>query len=497
MTGPSIIATPYQVRAVGRYLPSIIWGLVLATVLIIPFKIISYGYLPSDDALRHAAKAVSGKTWPEILVLREDFTIDHNAGWHVLLRAIHLLTDWDAEDLVRFSMVSLFLLIALSALPWLRRPEAWPATLLIMNVASMQLLFRLTMGRPLLVPVAVLITILFAWTRRKTARSPLLLFGGTVLFIALAVWIHGSWYLFAIPVAAFLLARRFREAFGLAVCWLLGSILGAAATGDPVRFLGQHLRLLEFSVRHYNVAIQLVGEMQPTDGVFNMIVIIGGLLVFRKVRGGRGEPLFSDPVFLLILLGWLLGLKIQRFWLEWGWPAALVWVAREFQQILIEYQPGFSLKRLISAILICVAFFLSATGDYYGRWTNNLEIEYIAPDTPGLAGWLPGRGGIIYSNDRRIFYRTFMKNPKADWRYLPGFEPTLMPPKDFAIFRRIQFLRSAPASFLPWIAAMRSADRLILHGSATHPPNLPQLEWRYGARNTWIGRLPEEVRKDE
>lgn len=147
MTRPSIIATSGPILPGCRYLPSIIWGLVLATVLIIPFKIISYGYLPPDDSLRHAAKAVSGKLWPEILILRDDFTIDHNAGWHVLLRTVHLLTGWGAEDLVRFSIVSLLILVSLSALPWLRRPEAWLATLLVMNVASMKLLFRFTIFR--------------------------------------------------------------------------------------------------------------------------------------------------------------------------------------------------------------------------------------------------------------------------------------------------------------------------------------------------------------
>ncbi|MFO7821544.1 MAG: hypothetical protein R6V56_05765, partial [Lentisphaeria bacterium] len=43
--------------------------LCVTMMVLIPFKIISYGYLPSDDALRHCAKAVSGKSWSEILVL--------------------------------------------------------------------------------------------------------------------------------------------------------------------------------------------------------------------------------------------------------------------------------------------------------------------------------------------------------------------------------------------------------------------------------------------
>ena len=43
-----------------RYVLLAAWMLVILTLLAIPLKIISYGYLPVDDTLRHAAKAVSG-----------------------------------------------------------------------------------------------------------------------------------------------------------------------------------------------------------------------------------------------------------------------------------------------------------------------------------------------------------------------------------------------------------------------------------------------------
>ena len=64
-----------------RYVSLAVWIVVVFTILLIPLKIISYGFLPGDDALRHAAKAVSGKTWQQILVMRSDFAMDPSPGW--------------------------------------------------------------------------------------------------------------------------------------------------------------------------------------------------------------------------------------------------------------------------------------------------------------------------------------------------------------------------------------------------------------------------------
>src|SRR6202142_928763 len=116
-------ASPLE--ALRRYVPLAVWAIVILVVLFIPLRVIQYGFLPGDDALRHAAKAVSGKSWPEILVLGPAFQIDHNYGWHFLLRQIYLASHCDTEGLVLFSVVVLFALVNWSALPWLKRPEAW------------------------------------------------------------------------------------------------------------------------------------------------------------------------------------------------------------------------------------------------------------------------------------------------------------------------------------------------------------------------------------
>ena len=59
----------------NRYIPLAVYAIIFLTVLYIPLRITGYGFLPPDDALRHAAKAVSGKPWPQILVLGEDYKI--------------------------------------------------------------------------------------------------------------------------------------------------------------------------------------------------------------------------------------------------------------------------------------------------------------------------------------------------------------------------------------------------------------------------------------
>ena len=110
--------------------------LVLATILIIPLRIVGQGFLPPDDALRHAAKVVSGRPWTEIVVLRPDMTLDAHPGWHAFLRGVRQLTGADAHALVLVSVVGLFVLALLPAPLLLRRPEAALTVLTVLVVAE-------------------------------------------------------------------------------------------------------------------------------------------------------------------------------------------------------------------------------------------------------------------------------------------------------------------------------------------------------------------------
>ena len=120
-------------------------------------------------------------------------------------------------------------------------------------------------------------------------------------------------------------------------------------------------------------------------------------------------------------------------------------------------------------------------------------MDYISSEDPKQAEWLPDSGGIIYSDDMGIFYQAFYKNPKADWRYILGFESAFMPPEDLKILRDIQKSFTRPKDFEPWVKKMRPEDRLIIRGGPDSQPKISGLEWHYIALNTWSGKKQKDL----
>src|SRR5277367_6629058 len=241
MTDGQSHSSPFD--SLKRYVPLAVWVIVIFVIVAMPFKIIGYGYLPGDDALRHAAKAVSGKSWSQILVLNDVYKIDHEFGWNLLQERIHALTNWDAEKLVLFSVVALFILVGWSALPWLKRPEAWLVTLMLATLVA-EVCGRMTLGRPYLVTFTVLLTLLFLW--QKFGSSPpktWMLLLATALF-ALDTFVHGVWYLWVLLLGAFVLAGALRWAVSLGVCWAIGVFIGSALTGHPLEYPLQAFKIM-------------------------------------------------------------------------------------------------------------------------------------------------------------------------------------------------------------------------------------------------------------
>jgi hypothetical protein len=475
-----------------RYIPLAVWIVVVCTIILIPLKIISYGFLPGDDALRHAAKAVSGKTWQQILVMRSDFPIDPSPGWQTILTWVHGCFGGDAESLVIFSVVALMLLVTLCALPWFRRPEAWLAALFVASVFVPSCTTRFARGRPYILTDAVLITILFLWSRQKNEDKPcrlaLIL---TPLLVAASAWIHGSWYLLVLPGAAILFAGFWRSAIYYGACWIAGSFLGCALTGHPWEFLFQSVRHMFGVFGNFVVIRQLEPEMYPSDGDTAAVLAVISLLLCRKIFLGWNPRVRLNPVFIMMVLGWLLGLKMRRFWWDFGTPAFFVWVALELQEHFERHLTFDSVKRLLVTLGIAGGVFLGFTSDRESRWTANLTTDYLTPDNPDLAGWLPKPGGIIYNSDMDIFFQTFFKNPTADWRYILGFESGFMQPEDLEVLRKIEWNYGDVHAYEPWVKKMRPQDRMIIRGNSVNLPDIPELEWRYAASGLWVGRLPQ------
>jgi hypothetical protein len=489
MTDDNGNASSSPLDAVRRYVPLAVWAIVILVILVIPLRVIQYGFLPGDDALRHAAKAVNGKPWPDILVLGPAFKIDTNFGWHLLLRQIFLWSKCGTEGLVLFSVVALFALVNWSALVWLKRPEAWLIALLAVTLGS-DLWMRFSVGRPFILTIAGLLTILFAWH----AHGPSPPKWWTVLWltplIALCTFVHGVWYLWMLPIAAFFLAGQFRWGLMLIVGWLAGAFLGASLTGHPVASLYQALVMAYRAFGLHITQRTLVGEFQPSSGDVLGLVIFGGLLILRQLAGLKARPLTSNPAFWLLCLAWVLGFKAIRFMEDWGWPALMVLIACDLQLLLQARFAADSFKRVALAGGLAVAVFLAITNDGRSRWTSNLTQQYLTQDNPDLNGWMPEKGGILYSSDMTIFYQTFFKNPNADWRYILGFEPALMPDEDFQVFHKIMWNNGDAKAYEPWVEKMRPQDRLVIRGDRGSLPSSSQLEWEYGVSGIWIGRLP-------
>jgi hypothetical protein len=280
----------------------------------------------------------------------------------------------------------------------------------------------------------------------------------------------------------------------------LGSFLGASITGHPWIFLDQCVRHLIGVFGEYSLATQLVAELKPTDGNAPMVLAVIAMLLWRARDPDWRAQTLMDPIFIMALLGWVLGLKVSRFWWDWGMPATLLWLALQLQEQMERYLPFDSLRRLFIVFGLALGVFLGMSSDREGRWTWNVSKQYLTQNDADLKGWLPENGGIIYSADMVVFYDTFFKNPTAPWRYALGYESAMMRPDDLAVARNVQWNFGDLRAYEPWVKKMRPQDRLIItpswlptSGPARTVAAIPQLEWRQAANGWWIGRLPRKT----
>ena len=277
----------------------------------------------------------------------------------------------------------------------------------------------------------------------------------------------------------------------VAGCWIAGVFLGSLLTGHPIEYPLQAVQVVQLTTGKHLTQRTLASEMQPESGDVHALLILGGLVLLRRLAALNAPPFLRDPVFWLACLGWVLAFKVGRFWTDWGWPALMILLACDLQLLMAARMALDSFRRLALAGGLALIAFLAITSDAGSRWTANLTQQYLTTDNPDLDGWLPEKGGILYATDMTIFYQTFYKNPMADWRYILGFEATLMRDEDFEVYHKVLWNFGDSKAYQPWLLKMKPADRLVIRAGRSSPPNLPQLEWNYGVTGIWIGRLPD------
>jgi hypothetical protein len=463
-------------------------AVVVLCLALVPLRIVAQGFSPDDDVLRHAAKAVSGRAWSEVLVLRPEVTMDSHPGWHALLSLVHEATGADAHALVLFSITALLLALLLPAAFLMRRPEAWALALVAFGTLDPRLPARLASGRPFVLSAALLVVLCLLASRegppaRARRALPLL-----ALLFGLVAWMHPSWHLFLLPVAACLLVGRLRLGLTLLGGLALGVLVAGILHGNPVEFVVQSVlhTLLAFGTPAPPGTLAI--EFLPGDGSPLLVLGAVALLLWRALRGQWSPAAISNPVFALALVGWLLGWLVIRFWSDWGAIALLVWMALEIQHVLergVDPGPG---RRVALAAGAGLAALLVLSANARAPRSVPPERSFLSLTAPAADPYLPDPGGVLYTDDMRLFFQLFYARPTAPWRYVVGYEPALMPPDDLATFRRILAART-PASFAPWVRKMKLADRLVLQ-STEGRPRIPELEWAQVSQTLWSGRVP-------
>ena len=109
--------------------------------------------------------------------------------------------------------------------------------------------------------------------------------------IAVCTLVHGVWYLWVLPVAAFFLAGQFRWGLMLIAGWVAGVFLGASLTGHPFESLYQAVVMAYRAFGMHTTQRTLVTEFQPSSGEVLALIILGGLLILRQLAGLKARPL--------------------------------------------------------------------------------------------------------------------------------------------------------------------------------------------------------------
>ncbi len=142
---------------------SVVLLMCLSALLITCLRVIGHGFFPIDDALRHVAKVLSGKSWADILIIRPEITMDSHPGWHIILSVFQAVTKCDKTVLLNFSVMLLFLVFTVPPIFYFRRGEAWIASLALSTVFFFGSIYRLFYGRPYITSMALVLLFCFLW----------------------------------------------------------------------------------------------------------------------------------------------------------------------------------------------------------------------------------------------------------------------------------------------------------------------------------------------
>ena len=474
----------------NRFYPWVCLLFASGTLFWASIVIIGNGYMPPDDALRHVAQAVCQKDWPQILLVKDLQHFDIHFGWRDILYSLYD-SGVPKLTLLQFSVVFFILINFLLPLFVVDNSEAWLISL-ILGLTLFSNVFRYSLGRPFLSQVACVAVIgLCAQKMKKEARSQLPVFAFLYALLTFSISLRAVWFIFIFPIGCFLLAGKLEQFVKLTVVWLLSTVTAGFLSGDFYTYIFSPLSEIVGSATRDLPSWMLVSELVPRRQSILFFLPVFFLICWKKVNNRDIRSCLTSPMMIMIALSWVFSMKINRFWVDFGVPAYLVWLYTEIDEIFRKDMKIdlYSLKRVGVTIAVCVPLFFIISGDFHGRWSRSVYTK--APDITETETreWLPDQGGIFYNISMRLFYKTFYTNPNAPWKYFLGMEASLMPDDDLDIYHQIVLSLKAQEKLELIVKKMTPKDRFVLeqHGK----PDINGLEWFEIKPEIWSGRLPQ------
>lgn len=462
-------------------------------LFLIPFKILSYGYMPKDDVLRHVAKTLSEKAWHDILILDESIYsgMDTHPGWHSILNTAHQLGISTPDGLIIFSVVILWLLATIPPLFYFKRPEGFILAMLIVFLCDFNPVYRLLWGRPYIITISAIIALLHLSNQYTLTHNKQKLNFFIILISTLAAWIQSAFYLlYAVPVALFF-SRHYRDSVKITLAITLGIALASILSLHPIDYPVYQLKHLFAGLIHPTLTRAIVvdefgpGRINPL-----MLLAVLNLMVFALIQNKKpNQSILTGPAFILAMIGLAGGFFVWRLWTDVGFPAFLYWCTKEIDMFLQKNSNQFSFRRLIFVGILCAVMFQTFTLNTDSRWSkNNInQLKLLAQKLEQIPNWLPEEDGVLYSPSMGVFFNIFYLYPKANWKYALGFEPGIMSKENAEIHSRIEREQTFQ-SLEPWIQKMLPADRLIIPSNAERIPPIKELQWKRVPPSYWIGK---------
>ena len=170
----------------------------------------------------------------------------------------------------------------------------------------------------------------------------------------------------------------------------------------------------------------------------------------------------------------------------------LIWMTEQISELICKISCFKELRvKAAMGLYVLVVFFLLATHDGLGRYSKkaivNMPIDFSMKE---LAEWAPKPGGIIFNDSLEFAFSQYYNAPNSNYSllYLNNFSLFEKERENILNIKRMILKQQTPLPdfYEEWVEQMTPKDRLI---TSKRINGLENIEWLQCGRKWWVGRL--------